>query len=137
MIRTYGSDALVAVIHSYRDGRTDDEAFEKGLGVDMTAFGAAWLTDLGAKAPTRYGPQPAPPGPIPSAWLIEGGAASPAASAAAGSDDASAGPASPAPARSDGDSTVAILVALGVGVAVVVLLVAWRGRRRAGEGTGS
>ena len=39
------------------------------LGVDMSAFGAAWLDDLGAAAPTRYGPQPAPTGPVPDAWL--------------------------------------------------------------------
>ena len=137
MIRTYGSDALVAVIRSYKDGRTDDEAFEKGLGVNMTEFGAAWMADLGAKPPTRYGPQPAPAGPIPSAWLTETGAASPAASAAGGTVAASAGPASPAPTVSGGDSTIVILAIFGVGVVVVVLLVVWRGRRRAPEGTGS
>ncbi len=77
MVRTYGSDALVKLIRSYKDGRTDDEAFQAGLGVGTAAFAAAWLADLGAKAPTRYGPQPAPPGPIPSAWLAEGGLAAP------------------------------------------------------------
>jgi hypothetical protein len=136
MIRTYGSDALVAVIRSYKDGRTDDEAFQKGLGVDTTAFGVAWMADLGAKAPTRYGPQPAAAGPIPSAWLTETGAASPAASGAGGPVATSAGPASPAPAGSHGDSTVAILAVLGVGVVFVVLLVAWRRRRPGREGTG-
>lgn len=137
MIRTYGIDALVTLIRSYKDGRTDDEAFEKGLGVNMTEFGAAWMADLGAKPPTRYGPQPAPAGPIPSAWLTETGAASPAASAAGGTVAASAGPASPAPTVSGGDSTIVILAIFGVGAVVVVLLVAWRGRRRAPEGTGS
>lgn len=136
MIRTYGNDALVAVIRSYKDGRTDDEAFQKGLGVDTTAFGVAWMADLGAKAPTRYGPQPAAAGPIPSAWLTETGAAPPTASAAGGPVSTSAGPASPAPAGSQGDSTVAILAVLGIGVVVVVLLVARRGRRRGREGAG-
>jgi hypothetical protein len=136
MIRTYGSDALVAVVRSYKDGRTDAEAFKKGLGVDMTEFGAAWIADLGAKPPTRYGPQPAPTGPIPSAWLTETGAASPVASAAVGTVAASPGPTSPPPAGSGADSTVVILAFLGFGSVAVVLLVAWRGRRRAHQGTG-
>ena len=54
-----------ALIRSYADGRTDDEAFKAALGVDMTAFGDAWLADVKAKQPTRYGPQPAPSGPRP------------------------------------------------------------------------
>ena len=138
MIRTYGSDALVAVIRSYKDGRTDDEAFQKGLGVDMSAFGSAWVAELGAKAPTRYGPQPAPPGPIPSAWLTEGSTTSPGASAPGGPNTASAGPASPAPTGGGGDSTGAVLMVLGVVVIVlVVILVAWRRRPRARQGTGS
>ena len=68
MVRTYGTDALVALIRSYADGRTDDEAFKAALGVDMTAFADAWLADVKAKQPTRYGPQPAPSGPVPAAW---------------------------------------------------------------------
>ena len=32
MVRTYGSDALVTLIRSYADGRTDDEAFTAALG---------------------------------------------------------------------------------------------------------
>src|SRR5207247_5320147 len=43
MVRTYGSDGLVALIRSYKDGRTDAEAFQKGLGVDVSTFGTAWL----------------------------------------------------------------------------------------------
>lgn len=76
LIREDGRDALVSLIRSYAQGRTDDEAFSAALGVDMTAFGEAWLDELGAAAPTRYGPQPAPEGPIPSAWLGVAGTAS-------------------------------------------------------------
>jgi hypothetical protein len=136
MIRTYGSDALVAVIRSYKGGRTDDEAFKQGLGVDMTAFEAAWMADLGAKEPTRYGPQPAPAGPIPSAWQGEPGGAVPVASGAGATAAPSAGPQSPAP-TSRGDTTLAVVAVLGVVVVGVVLLVIWQGRRRAREGPGS
>ncbi len=61
MIRTYGSDALVTLIRSYSEGRTDAEAFTDALGLDMTAFGQAWFEDVGATAPEQFGPQPAPP----------------------------------------------------------------------------
>ena len=72
-IRTHGQDALVALIGSYADGLTDDEAFEAAIGMDVAAFNAAWLADLGAVVPERFGPQPAPAGPRPSAWGASGG----------------------------------------------------------------
>jgi len=78
-VRTHGKDALVALIGSYADGRTDDEAFEAAIGQDVDAFDAAWLADLGAAAPMRYGPQPAPRGPLPPGWVGDPG--SPAAPA--------------------------------------------------------
>ena len=34
-VRTYGQDALVKLISSYADGRTDDEAFTAAIGVDV------------------------------------------------------------------------------------------------------
>ena len=34
-VRTYGQDALVKLISSYADGRTDDEAFSAAIGVDV------------------------------------------------------------------------------------------------------
>ena len=64
----YGTEALVKLIRSYAEGRTDDEAFTAALGVDTVAFGNAWLAEVGAKAPTQLGPQPAPAGPVPSSW---------------------------------------------------------------------
>ncbi len=65
LIRTYGQDALVQLISSYADGRTDDEAFKAAIGVDVDGFEAAWLADLHAATPVRQGPRPAPPGPLP------------------------------------------------------------------------
>jgi hypothetical protein len=118
MVRTYGRDALVTLIRSYKDGRTDDEAFQKGLGVDTAVFAAGWLADVGAKAPTRYGPQPAPAGPVPSAWLT--------------------GPALPAPSGGGGaDATLAVLAMVAFGLLVVVVVVARRGRRRSDGGPGA
>ena len=59
--------------------------------MDMAAFNAAWLADLGAVVPQRHGPQPAPPGPRPSAWgapgEIPGATTRPGAPAPIGSAD--------------------------------------------------
>ncbi|MEJ7697790.1 MAG: DUF881 domain-containing protein [Candidatus Limnocylindrales bacterium] len=70
LVRTYDKDALVALIGSYADGRTDDEAFKTALGVDTAEFGDAWLADLRADRPSKRGPQPAPEGPGPSSWSV-------------------------------------------------------------------
>ena len=67
-MREHGQDALVSLVRSYADGKTDDEAFKGAIGMDVAAFDAAWLADLGAKEPVRYGPKPAAPGPQPSGW---------------------------------------------------------------------
>ncbi len=67
LIRTHDQDALIGLIRSYADGRTDDQAFEAAIGMDVAAFNVAWLADLGADAPIRYGPQPAPAAPVGSA----------------------------------------------------------------------
>jgi hypothetical protein len=76
-VRTYGKDHLVELIRSYAAGRTDDEAFTAAIGVNVAGFEAAWLASLGAATPTRYGPQPAPAGPLPPGWGGPGGASSP------------------------------------------------------------
>ena len=141
MIRTYGPDALVKLIRSYADGRTDDEAFSAALGLDMTAFGDAWFKDVKATPKTKSGPQPAPPGPVPSAWA--GAAPGSQASAA----PASAGTACRRDGRSGGvgrpgqlaarpavtaERRSACLVAVGVIVIIVGVALAAR-RRRASE----
>ncbi len=68
LVRTYGRDALVKLVHSYAAGVTDDAALSGALGVDVAGFNAAWLADIGARTPIPLGPQPAPPGPLPSGW---------------------------------------------------------------------
>jgi hypothetical protein len=68
IVRVNGRDALVKLIRSYHDGVSDDEAFKAALGRDVPGFEADWLAELGARAPTRRGPQPAPAGPLPAGW---------------------------------------------------------------------
>ena len=131
LVDTHGEDALVSLIRSYANGLTDDEAFEAALGIDMTTFGEAWLEALGAAAPTKYGPQPAPAGPIPSAWLGEpGGSAPPAAS---GDVTASPGPTAGGGTSADPTGVVLVVVVLALVLAVGVAVFLVR-RRRAGTG---
>lgn len=133
LIRTHGRDPLVSLIRSYAEGRTDEEAFSAALGLDMSAFGTAWLEDLGAAAPTRHGPQPAPAGPVPPAWLAESGAAPSAASGEAlASPDASPATGSPA---ADATGTFVVVLIAGVALLLIVAGLAAR-RRRSGPGPG-
>lgn len=139
MIDSHGSDALVTLIRSYADGRTDDEAFSAALGQDMTEFGASWFEDVKAKAPTRFGPQPAPLGPVPAAWTGPAGdgptAAPPAIASGvpATTDGASTGPVTPGtPATGDTVGWIAPVILLVVAVMGVAILVARR-RRRASD----
>jgi hypothetical protein len=98
MVRKYGQPVLVRLIRSYAAGRTDDEAFSAATGLDVAGFEAAWLAGLGASAPTRYGPQPAPTGPLPRGW--DGTAASTAPAPAASSAPAPAASSAPDAAAS-------------------------------------
>jgi Peptidase MA superfamily len=134
LVRTYGQDALVSLIKSYASGLTDDEAFSQALGLDTTAFGDAWLASLDAVAPTRYGPQPAAPGPVPAAWA---GHPAPGATAKPGIP-AVMPPAAPGglQAGDDGGSARSLVVAIvvvGVTVAAVLGLVGWRRRQDAAD----
>jgi Peptidase MA superfamily len=67
MVRTYGQAAIAKLTRAYAGGGTDDEAFTAAFGVTVASFDAAWLAANGAK-PTKYGPQPAPTGPLPPDW---------------------------------------------------------------------
>ena len=144
LVRTYGEEALVSLIRSYADGRTDDEAFTDALGVDMSAFGAAWLDDLGAAAPTRFGPQPAPKGPVPNAWLVDPEAPAPpaatiapAASAPGGGASPSSAPVAPTARNEDGESSGSVLLfVMAAGVLALVVVVIVRRRRVDPDGPG-
>ena len=102
-IRTYGKARLASLIRSYAAGRTDDEAFSAAIGLTVPGFEAAWLADLGASAPRRYGPQPAPAGPLPPGWSgpalaapPDAGSAAPASGAVPTTGSSTAGTAAPA-----------------------------------------
>jgi hypothetical protein len=127
LVRKYGRDKLVALIRSYARGVTDDEAFTGALGVDVEAFDTAWRAELDAKQPAVLGPQPAPPGPLPSGWTQSDGSsgiAIPSAAPGATRVPASgaAAPSSPAGGAGGGGSTVPIIIAvLGFFVAIVAV----------------
>jgi hypothetical protein len=141
MVRKYGQPALVKLIRSYAAGRTDDEAFSAALGLDVAGFEAAWLADLGATAPTQYGPRPAPTGPLPPGW--DGAIAAPGPDAAASSAPGAAAPGAAASgpvasavtqigAATTGDGSSSGLILLAIAAAGLCLggLLAYIRRRR-------
>jgi len=119
IVRVNGSDALVKLIRSYHDGVSDDAAFQVALGTDVAGFEADWLAELGAKAPVRVGPQPAPAGPLPAGW--SGPQPNPSFEivppAGAGS------PGSPTP--SSGATPTDWFIRIGAVVAGLLLIAAW------------
>ena len=118
LIRTHGREALVALIRSYAQGRTDDEAFREALGVDVEEFGAAWIESLGAEPPERFGPQPVPAGPHPAGWQVgvpsTPGPGAPVGSAGPGTTGAPAAPTDRSPASSPGLNPLLVLAVLAV-----------------------
>lgn len=118
LVRTDGKPALVGLVKAYKDGLTDDEAFSKALGVNLAAFQASWLQELGAQAPVRYGPQPAPAGPVPPGW--DGSGASPPPDAPSTPSTPAPTPAAAAPGE-PGASADTGPVVLAVVVVVVLL----------------
>ena len=133
LIRTYGGDALIALVRSYADGVSDDEAFTTALGLGVAAFDAAWRAELDAVEPTAHGPRPAPPGPLPPGWEGDPVAGSPAPGLPSSSAGASPPPGAGSATGRGGPSLGVILAvaALVVGVAGVGLLLVDRRRRAA------
>jgi hypothetical protein len=128
IVKSYGRDALIALIRSYATGVTDDEAFKAALGVDAAAFEADWLASLGAAVPVRHGPQPAPPGPVPDGW--SGAAPNPSVAPGVGS---SPPPGADRPSidadgveSASGPLIVAVVLAAALSGALVLLVVARR-----------
>jgi hypothetical protein len=136
-IRTYGQPTLVKLVRSYANGVTDDEAFRAATGADVAAFNAAWFADIGAALPQAVGPQPGPPGPLPSDWTSSprpSGAATPPG--APSGSPARTSPRQPVfvdspaiPGTDDGTSGPITLAAV-VLLAAVLLVVGVKARRR-------
>jgi hypothetical protein len=114
LIRTYGQAAIDKVVTAYAAGSSDDEAFKAAFGLDASAFDAAWLAQNGVTSLPTYGPQAAPPGPLPSGWTSAGGGAVATGGPDAGSSVApTAGPGNPT-TQSRADNTSAMLVFAGL-----------------------
>jgi hypothetical protein len=131
MVRTYGREAVQKLVKTYGTGVSDDQAFTAAFGVDTTAFGKAWLADVGAREPAEQGPLPDPTGPLPSGW-----SASPAI-AAVPSAAASASAASSASAAPGSSSSGAPLPTLAAPSSVAGSPAASAGGSAAGVGAGS
>jgi hypothetical protein len=105
---------------AYASGHSDDEAFETAFGVDMAGFDAAWLADNGVTA-AKYGPQPAPTGPLPPGWngsgTGPGATAEPTGPSATGSPSGQSGQ-----STSQSGNTAALLLAGLLAVAGLALL---------------
>jgi hypothetical protein len=130
LIRSHDQAALVQLIRSYADGKTDDEAFEAAIGMNVAEFNDAWMEELNAVKPERFGPQPAPPGPRPPAWEGPGGMGATAPPAQPGQV------ATPRPGTAGGspDLTRGVATLVLAVVAVIVFaaagLLAWSRLRR-------
>jgi hypothetical protein len=130
IVRTYGRQALVGLIRSYAKGVSDDEAFSSAFSVDTAGFEVAWLKDIGATAPVRLGPAPAPVGPLPSGWA--GPLVLPSVvPAGPGGGNAAPGPGSPANAGAGGDGSPALVILVVLVVVTIVVATLFARRRRA------
>lgn len=136
LVRTEGQDALITLVLAYRDGLTDDEAFTKAIGKDVAAFQAGWLAELGAEEPERFGPRPAPAGPLPPGWSGPAPTSAPEASPASPTSEPTAGPTTTPDAEVDDGSgglgSSPVLVAGGFGLVVLVVMAGLALARRRG-----
>jgi len=139
LVRTHGQDALVTLIGSYADGRTDDEAFGDAIGMDTAAFNDAWLADLGVEPPERHGPKEAPEGPLPEAWggpaVPPGGGATQDPGAAPTGDATDPGPtddpgAPAGPTDIGGAVSTGPLIIVVAVLALAIVLLVWSRTRR-------
>jgi hypothetical protein len=143
-VDTYSEETLWDLVRSYRDGLSDDDAFTAATGGDLAAFNAGWMASLGAEVREPIGPQPAPPGPVPSDWAPHAGSFPPQSPGASGGPVAtpvpfpSRSPVTPPPGNPGDGSNLAsqLIMAVVVGLLVVgamvvlVLLVSKQRRQR-------
>jgi len=130
LVDTYGRDALVELVRSFGEGLSDDEAMRAALGTDLAHFDAAWLDSIGASAPSPFGPQPAPAGPLPDDWA----GAAPTAGTVQGAEPSSTAarpstaPGEPSPLPPSNGGGVA-LIALVAGLVAIAGAALWLRRR--------
>lgn len=142
-VRTYSEETLWNLVRSYANGLSDDEAFTAATGGDVAAFNAAWMTSLDSEVREPFGPLPAPPGPIPSGWSVDG--QPPPASLSPESPPASLPPAQtvdpnatlapaatptsrpstiPPPRSEEGSDTLLMAILVGIALVVAVIILA-------------
>jgi len=119
LVRKYSRDVLVSLIKSYATGLTDDEAFKAAIGLDVNGFDAAWRAEMHAQDPAVHGPQPAPPGPLPSGWTDAGGALGVPLPSTRPVPPPTSRPSSPSPSAGGGS-----IPAIGAGVGLLLAAVA-------------
>lgn len=126
IVRVNGRDALASLIRSYHAGVSDDEAFGAALGRDVAGFETDWLAEIGASAPARTGPRPAPAGPLPAGWT--GPQPNPSFEVTGSIPPA---PSAPRPTRTGDDPITQLLVPSFsvLGIVLIVVLVILAGRR--------
>jgi hypothetical protein len=133
-VRTYGEEKLWALVRSYAEGVSDDDAFSAATGADVATFNAAWMGSLGVDVPPPFGPQPGPTGPIPPDWTVAQGPTpgpgEPTPIAPRPTPSPNGPPATPA---DDGRQVVLIafvVLALALAVVIGLLLIMRRNARR-------
>jgi hypothetical protein len=132
LVGAHGRDAMISLVLGYRNGLTDDEAFTRAIDQDLATFEQGWLGELGAATPERFGPQPAPAGPLPSGWSgpVPTSGTDPGAPTTRPVD-------TPAPADAPGpgataDASALPLVFAGLALVIVVVVVGLVVARRQG-----
>ncbi len=120
MIRKYGQGPILKLIQAYKANDSDDEAFQAAFGVDVAGFNSAWLADNGV-TPTKYGPQPAPTGPLPPGWNGSAGSTPQPGSTGAGNPGAPGTGGQQSPGGTD--NTTVYLLAGVLALAGIVLIV--------------
>jgi Peptidase MA superfamily len=121
MVRKYGKPAILKLVQAYAAAKSDDGAFTAALGVDVAGFDAAWEAELGV-SPVKYGPQPAPTGPLPPGWSTSARAGSSTGPNTTNGPTPTSGPGTPSN-RSGGSSNQAVFVIAGLMAVVGVALV--------------
>jgi hypothetical protein len=71
-IRTYDEPTLWALVRSYAEGVSDEEAFRAATGAGLDEFNEAWMSSLGSEVPDPAGPVDGPAGPLPPGWDPDG-----------------------------------------------------------------
>lgn len=148
MVRKYGQADVQKLLRAYAAGASNDEAFGAGLGIDMAAFGRAWLADNGFVAARSPSPQPSPAGPLPSGSATPGVTAAPPSPTPTMTPTPLVSPTRPAssPSGSAGGpggtagspGTAALLLIALVVLVGLAILGAWALRNaRSGRSTGS